>query len=374
MSLYWASQLSNREAFLLPGEHGGQLEDLAEQYGIEPEQITDFSVNVNPLGLPNSLVKLLQESMPSLSRYPDSESRRFRRKLARHLNLSAEQIIVGNGCSELIYLLSRCFQPEYALIVQPTFSEYERSILLSGGQVESYLLSPETHFQCSLDLLIQEASKVQMLFLCNPNNPTGRILSGSEIIRLVDALPQTLVVVDEAFIDFISDVDFHSVITAVSSRPNLIALRSMTKLFAIPGLRLGYLAAHPELVERLTVVKEPWTVNSLAQIAGEHLLDQNDYVRQTRDLIRSEREFLFAELSRFDWLLPYPTSANFFLVQIRRPGLTVPMLNEELIPRGLYVRDCTNFVGLDQRFFRIAVRKRWENQKLLASLREIESS
>ncbi len=372
MLLYWASQLSKRGAFLMPGGHGGQLEDLAEQYGIIPKQLIDFSVNVNPLGLPDSLREVLQEGIASLSRYPDPESRRFRRKLARHFNLSVGQILVGNGCSELIYLVNRCFQPEHALIVQPTFSEYQRAALLAGGQAEHYPLSPESGFQCDLARLIQKASDTQILFLCNPNNPTGHLLPRTEILRIAKALPQTLIVVDEAFMDFVVDADFHSVVAGIFSYPNLIVLRSMTKLFAIPGLRLGYLVAHPALVEHLTWVKEPWTVNSLAQLAGEHLLDQDDYIRRTRDLICRERQFLFEELSGFEWLMPYPATANFLLVQIKRPDLTAVMLNDKLVHRGLYFRDCSNFVGLNESFFRIAIRKRSDNRQLLAALREIE--
>lgn len=371
MSFCYTPSLSECGFFLLPKNHGGQLEDLAEQYNVAPNKIIDFSVNVNPLGLPDSLVKILQENIAFLSRYPDPESRFLCRKLAHTLGLLPEQILVGNGCSELIYLLGRFFQPVNTLIVQPTFSEYEHSILIAGGHVKHYLLSPETDFQCRLDPLIQEASKMQMLFLCNPNNPTGHLMSGYDIIKLAVALPQSLVIVDESFLDFVEDADSYSVIKKASLYPNLIVLRSMTKIFAIPGLRLGYLVANSDLVKHLNRVKEPWTVNYLAQIAGEHLIDLDDYIRRTRDLIRAEKTFLFNELSQFKWLSPYPTDANFFLVQIKHSDITAGILNEKLIHQGIYVRDCSNFVGLNGQFFRIAIKKHLENEKLIASLQEI---
>jgi threonine-phosphate decarboxylase len=387
-------------------KHGGELETIAEQYGIDVNHLIDFSVNVNPLGPPASLADAINKGFALLNRYPDSSSRRMRRKLARYLNLSAENIIIGNGATELIYLISRYYREEInkpkVTIVAPTFSDYQRSVSLVGGQVRHHLLSPETcllrspttssyGFHLDIDRLIADAIDTDILFICNPNNPTGQLFPKSHIIALMTTLQNTLIVIDEAFLDF-TDPEHrdavgagvkpphiaqagkphhNSVCEEVINFPNLIVLRSMTKLFAIPGSRLGYLVAHQNLVECLNQYKEPWTVNIFAQIAGEMLLDETDYVRKTQELVKVEREFLFNQLKQFSWLTPFPSAANFLLVRIERKDLPATILREKLMKKGILIRNCSNFVGLDERFFRIAVKKHEENLKLISVLQAV---
>ena len=352
-------------------EHGGQLEDLSEQYGIEVDQIVDFSVNVNPLGFPGTLMGVLRSELASISRYPDPECRRFRRKLADHLDLPEDHVLVGNGCNELIHLIFQCYPALVALIVQPTFSEYRRGVRLAGGNAADHILKWEDNFQLVLERLIREASRYELLFLCNPNNPTGQVLGREQLLELVSAVPQTIVVVDEAFVDFVDEVSACSIATDVSSHDNLIVLRSMTKFFAIPGLRLGYMTAHPALMKELKGGKEPWSVNTLAQVAGEHLIEQTDYVAETRQAINEERLFLLAELSQIKWLHVYPTAVNFLLVRTIPDALTAEEVNGKLMERGIAIRDCSNFVGLNKNFFRIGLKRRSENQRLIAALRKI---
>jgi threonine-phosphate decarboxylase len=382
-------------------KHGGELETIAEQYRIDVNNLIDFSVNVNPLGPPASLLDVIKKGVDFLHRYPDSSSRRMRRKLANYLNLSSENIIIGNGATELIYLISRFFKEEVhtpnVIIVSPTFSDYQRSVSLVGGQVRHHLLSPEicslrsTHpcpskegtasaygFQLNIDRLIADAMEVEhpdedgadIVFICTPNNPTGQLFQKSQIIALTTTLPKTLIVVDEAFLDFTDEPHHNSVCEDIINFPNLIVLRSMTKLFAIPGLRLGYLVAHQDRVECLNQYKEPWTVNVFAQIAGEMLLDETDYVRKTRKLVKSEREFLFNQLKQLSWLTPFPSTANFLLVRIEGKDLHATILREKLMKKGILIRNCSNFVGLDESFFRIAVKKRDENLKLISALKD----
>ena len=375
-------------------KHGGELETIAEQYGIDVNSLIDFSVNVNPLGPPASLLDAIKKGVDFLHRYPDSSSHRMRRKLANYLNLSSDNIIIGNGATELIYLISRYFKEEVhtpkVVIVAPTFSDYQRSISLVGGQVQHHLLSPEMcslrsptaspyGFQLNLDRLIADAMEVEhpdgdgadILFICTPNNPTGQLFQKSQIIALTTTLPKTIIVVDEAFLDFTDAPHHNSVCRDVINFPNLIMLRSMTKLFAIPGLRLGYLVAHQDQVECLNQYKEPWTVNIFAQIAGEMLLDETDYVRKTRKLVKAEREFLFNQLKQLSWLTPFPSTANFLLVRIEGKDLHATILKEKLIKKGILIRNCSNFVGLDESFFRIAVKKRDENLKLISALKAL---
>ncbi|MBM3238917.1 threonine-phosphate decarboxylase [Candidatus Poribacteria bacterium] len=366
-------------------KHGGELETIAEQYGIDINDLIDFSVNVNPLGPPALVVDAINKGFALLNRYPDSSSRRMRRKLASYLNLSAENIIIGNGATELIYLISRYYREEInkpnAVIVAPTFSDYQRSVSLVGGQVRHHLLSSEggkPHsaygFQLDIDRLIADAIEAEILFICSPNNPTGQLFPKSQIVALTTTLKKTLIVVDEAFLDFTDEPHHNSVCEEVINLPNLIVLRSMTKLFAIPGLRLGYLVAHQNLVEYLNQYKEPWTVNIFAQIAGEMLLDETAYVRKTQELVKAERKFLFNQLKQLSWLTPFPSAANFLLVHINREDLPATILREKLMKKGILIRNCSNFVGLDEQFFRIAVKKHDENLKLISALQAVEST
>jgi len=360
---------------LPPEKHGGELETIAEQYGIDTDRLLDFSVNVNPLGTPESLADAIKKGFALLNRYPDSSSRRTRRKLAHHLNLSEENIIVGNGATELIYLINRCCSERLhardAVIIEPTFSDYQRSVSLVGGRVRHHLLLHETCFQLNIDHLIADARDAAILFLCNPNNPTGQLFQKSQILALATTLEKNLIVVDEAFLDFTDESHHNSVCGEVINFPNLVVLCSMTKLFAIPGLRLGYLVAHQNLTERLNQYKEPWTVNIFAQIAGEMLLDETDYLQRTRELVKIEREFLFNQLKQFSWLTPFPSAANFLLVHIGREYLTATMLREKLLKRGILIRNCSNFVGLDERFVRLAVKEHAENLKLISALQDL---
>ena len=210
-----------------------------------------------------------------------------------------------------------------------------------------------------------------MVYLCNPNNPTGHLVSREKVRRVASALPESVIVVDEAFMDFVDDDGEFSAVPDVCAHPTLVVLRSLTKLFAIPGLRLGFLVAHPRRVADLRLFQEPWTVNLLAQRVGEHFVELDEYLRVSREEILQERRFLMDELSRLHWLRPYRGAANFLLVCIEHPRLDARTLNDFLVPRGVVVREASNFVGLDGRYFRIAVRRREDNETLVRLLHEI---
>jgi threonine-phosphate decarboxylase len=353
-------------------KHGGRLEDLSEQYGIASEKIIDFSVNVNPLGPPKSLMEILRDKLSLIIRYPDTESRYLRRKLAEHPGLSYENIAIGNGSNELIYLIFRAYPKPKVLIIHPTYSEYGRGAEAGGSNVSEFILRWQDGFNLDMDLLIREACKHDFVFLCNPNNPTGHLFKKEAILKLVSSIPQTIFVIDEAFMYFVSNRSEYQVVSDIMNFPNLVVLRSMTKFFAIPGLRLGYLVADTEIIGKLNQYKEPWSVNVLAQLAGEHLLDQEDYSRKTLQLIQEELSFLVNELSQLNWLHIYPSEANFMLIRITTDKLDSTELCERLMSDGIAIRNCSNFVGLDNKFFRIAVKNRPENQRLIEALQNVE--
>lgn len=352
-------------------KHGGRLEDLSEQYKIASDNIIDFSVNVNPLGPPESVIEMLKDRLSMINRYPDTESRYLRRKLADYVGLSYENIIVGNGSNELIYLLFRAYPESQVLIVNPTYSEYGRGANVGGSMVTEFILKWQNGFNLDIEYLIQIACRYNFVFLCNPNNPTGNMVKKEALFKLVSSAPHTTFIIDEAFMDFVHNRSEYQLISNIMDYPNLIVLRSMTKFFAVPGLRLGYLAAESKIIERLNQIREPWSVNILAQLLGEHLLDQENYTKRTLDLIREESSFLTNELSKLFWLHVYPSEANFLLIRITTEKLDSLRLSEILMDDGIAIRDCSNFVGLDDRFFRIAIRKRPENQKIVDLLKKI---
>lgn len=352
-------------------KHGGRIEDLSEKYKIAPEKIIDFSVNLNPMGPPESVTELLKNRLSIIGRYPDTESRCIRSKLADRMGLVNENIIVGNGSNELIYLFFRAYAKSSVLIVHPTYSEYEKGAKIGGAKVSEFILKWQDGFSFDIEKLIQTADKYDFVLLCNPNNPTGHLIKKEMIIELLSSAPQTSFIVDEAFIDFVDDRIEYEMTRHIMQFHNLIVLRSMTKFFAIPGLRLGYLVADARIIERLNQIREPWSVNVLAQLAGEYLLDQNDYVRKTLQLIREERAFLIKELSQWEWLYVYPSEVNFLLIRIEAKKLDSTKLSEILMGDGIAIRDCSNFVGLDNRFFRIAIKSHSDNQKLVELLRNI---
>lgn len=353
-------------------KHGGQLEDLSEQYDIDPAKIIDFSVSLNPLGTPKSIIRLLKRQIGLIGRYPDIECRYIKRKLASHLCLSSENIIVGNGSNELIYLIFRAYSRSRVLIVHPTYSEYERGARACGASVDRFILKWQDGFNLDIREVVKISREYDLILLCNPNNPTGHTIVNKEsMFELLASAPQTLFVVDEAFIDFVEDPIEYQMLTYAGCFCNLITLRSMTKFFAIPGLRLGYLASNAQIVRTLEQVREPWSVNTLAQLAGEHLLDQFDYINNSFKLVKEERMFLTDEISRLGWLYVYPSQANFLLVRIDVDGLNSLKLSELLMKDGIAIRDCSDFIGLDDRFFRIAVRGHNDNRKLVKSLQRI---
>jgi len=348
-------------------EHGGDIYGLARELGLPPEELLDFSASINPLGFPPGLPAALAHALAEVVHYPDRTCTALRRELAACHGLSPEQILVGNGSTELIYLLPRALRPRRGLIVAPAFSEYEKALRAAGAEVRWHLTREEEGFTLRGPLDSQGA---ELVFLANPASPSGALLSPEELSEQVRRLTAAgaVVVLDEAFIDFVEEA---SLKTSLPRCPRLVILRSFTKFFGIPGLRLGYLLAAPELLAQVARVQEPWSVGTLAQAAGRACLADPAFMARTREVVARERERLFEELAALPGLKPFPAQANYLLVKITVPGLSAARLRRRLLFRGLIIRDASNFTGLDERFFRVAVRTGPENQRLVAALEEV---
>ncbi|MBC7325686.1 MAG: pyridoxal phosphate-dependent class II aminotransferase, partial [Moorella sp. (in: Bacteria)] len=272
----------------------------------------------------------------------------------------------------LIYLLCQTLKPRRVLIAEPTFSEYRRAALIAGAEVVILELEPHSSFALDLGRWRQNLEGVDLAFLCNPNNPTGRLLERSLLNEIVELCREreVFLVVDESFIDFISRWPELSLVSRAAGSRGLFILRSLTKIFALPGLRLGYGVAHPEVVARLEARRDPWSVNILAQMAGVQALADKDFLKRTQELIGQEKEHLYHGLAGLAGFRPFYPEVNFILTDIAASGLMAPWLATRLARERILIRDCSSFPGLGPGYIRLAVRDRRANTTLLAVLRQ----
>ena len=365
-------------------DHGGDIYAASRRTGIPLSQILDFSASINPLGVPKRAALAMKEHINGLRHYPEPYAEGLAAYIGKQLGCGEETIICGNGSTELIYLIPRALRPARVLIPAPTFGEYERACLSSGASVVvGYRLRPEDAFDVDPELFIGAMSgelgsgesgsrprrgrePCRMAFLCNPNNPTGRLISKKDVLRIADAAGSLscYLVVDEAFIDFCPAA---SVVAEVSRNPYLIVLRSLTKFYALSGLRIGYGVFYPSVAEKIRACKEPWTVNTLAQCAAAAVLEDTAYQKASRETMEREKSFVEAGFKRMG-IAFVPSAANYYLLKVEHGAAkTVAALEE----KGILVRDCSSFVGLDGTYIRVAVRSRLENERLLKEMADI---
>jgi len=334
-------------------------------------KVIDFSVNTNPLGLPKGLADIIPRSADLVLRYPDPSSERLKRKIAISDGVAPENIAVGNGSIELIYLIPRAFKIRKPLIITPTFSEYEFAVRSNASTPTFFNTSEKDDFKIDCGKLAERLPRCDALFLCNPNNPTGTLLNSDEVLYLSRLLKKrkVLLVLDEAFIGFTSQAKSKAVISEAVKDGSVVILRSLTKLFAIPGLRLGYVIGRRDIVDRITKLQYPWNVNGPAQVAGEKVLADRAYAKRTRLFVSGERQYMAERLSGIKGVKTYPALANFILCKLEKPPIrNSGELTRRLLSDGIYIRDCANFRGLNDKFFRVAVRRRGDNDRLIRSI------
>jgi threonine-phosphate decarboxylase len=345
--------------------HGGDVYHLARTLGLELADLLDFSANINPLGFPPGIKGAIQQALGEIVHYPDRRCLELRRDLAAYHHLSPEQILLGNGSTELIYLVARALRPKQALIVAPAFSEYQHALDAAQVPVAFQVTTEAQNFTLDQPL---DPKGADLVFLANPASPSGVLLAPELLLEVAAALDAAGVylLLDEAFIDFVEGA---SLKTHLGRFPRLMILRSFTKFFGIPGMRLGCLLAAPDLINRLAAIQEPWSVSTLAQAMGRACLRDLDYMARSRALVIQERDYLLSGLKSLPGLQPFSSAANYLLVKITRPDWTAASLQKAMLARKVVIRDASNFRGLDERFFRLAVRRREENQQLLEALR-----
>lgn len=356
--------------------HGGNLYLESKKYGIGIKDFLDYSANINPLGIPLKLKNRLLNSLEELLNYPDPQCTALRDNIALYLNVAGDSVIIGNGASEIIYLLFEVIKPCKILIPAPTFSEYGRAAECQGIIVESYRLCEENGFKLDVDELMGNiADDIDGIFLCNPNNPTSVLTSKEDLVRLAEfALGKDIfLIIDEAFIELTVNGNENSLKDYIREFPNLFIIRAFTKIFAIPGLRLGYGLGNSDIVRKMWSSKIPWSVNSLACLAGNFLPEAGDYLEKTKDWLRTEIKWFYDELCKFAGLKVFEPQTNFILLNILNNSITVKDLKEFMVLHGVLIRDASNFQFLDQRFFRLAVKDRNANLIVLDLLKQIIS-
>lgn len=351
--------------------HGSDLEQIELCYGIKKEDIVSFSANVNPKGISPLLRKTLSERLDAITSYPDREYTSLRRSIADYVHSEPEHIIVGNGSTELISLFIQIEHPKKALVLGPTYSEYEREIFLGGGATHYYPLKESDEFRLDLsDFTNHLNESVDLLVICNPNNPTSSSITRDSMRRILDVCKQynIFVMVDETYVEFADHMDEITSVPLTHYYNNIIILRGTAKFFAAPGLRLGYaVTGNRDLVEAINTRKNPWTINSLAVIAGEIMFQDSSYIAQTRELIATERSRIYQLLSQDSRCKTYPPSANFMLVRLL-DNRTSGELFDCAIREKMMIRDCSTFPFLDNKYIRFCFMQPQMNDKLISCL------
>lgn len=357
--------------------HGSDLEKTERLYGIKKENIISFSANVNPLGLSQQFREELAGHLDVIAAYPDREYRELRRAIADYCGADDDHIITGNGSTELISLMIRLRKPNRALILGPTYSEYEREVTLSGGHCTYFPLDESMDFNLNVEKLTAVLQEdIDLLIVCNPNNPTSSVISSGRMQSVLEICRRChiFVIVDETYVEFVSDHDNVTCVPLTQDYDNLVILRGVSKFFASPGLRLGYaVTGNREIICAAAEKQNPWTVSSIADIAGQLLFKDQDYIRRTRTLIDSERRRILHALSQTEGIKVYPPHANFILVRLLKENLTADALFDLAIRKGLMIRNCSDFPFLDHTYFRFCFMLPEDNDKLLACIREFLS-
>lgn len=357
---------------LKPCVHGAEVLGAAEESGFLPQEILDFSSSVNPLGPSKKALDAAKKAFSQIAAYPDSNSNELRQVIASHFGgITKGNVVVGNGSTELMYLFAEVFlkKGDKAVMPAPTFGEYESAVRKTGETPKFAKLGK--NFTIEAEAFKREMAGAKIVFLCNPNNPTSMLIPPETLTNIIDsALEQdTLVFLDEDFLEFVENEKALTMIGKIHKYPNLFILRSFTKIFGLTGLRVGYGIANEEIINVLSCAKIPWNINCLAQAAAVAALKDEAHLRVTRELIKKEKAWLSTELSKFKSFRFSAPDANFFFIDIRKSGLTAAELKNKMLKQGILIRDCTSFKGLDEFYVRVAVKTHTENERLIEALK-----
>lgn len=348
--------------------HGGCPEYYFEKFGLSQKRVIDFSVNINPLGPPPSVKEMWNSLLTKIHLYPNIEGRGIKIFYKKRFNIPEEFILPGNGSTELIYLLPRVLPVESILIIKPTYFDYERASTLAKKKVISVYTHPSDESPDNIkEKIIYNLSKADALWIGRPNNPTGSMLPKKTIYEISKEFPEKWIIVDEAFIQFVTNWEAETLISPDIPN-NILLIHSLTKFYALPGIRIGALISRSEHISFISSKKQPWTTNIIAEEIARNLYPCHEYEKKTALIIAKEKEKLYQALSLSDKIEPVQGLANFILCKYK---YDLDKMLRYLLSHGIYVRDCRNFDGLSGNFFRIGIRRPRENELLISHLSSI---
>lgn len=354
--------------------HGGNIYELARRVGCEPSEIVDMSSNVNPMGPPPGLSAFLKASLDRITALPEVDAAGIRTAFADKYGLDAGRVIAGNGTTQFIYAIPLALCSRHALILVPAYADYADACRMHGVGLSYLTAEPETCFSYTADTILPaiDSSGADLVFICNPNNPTGVLMPPDTIKAICSARPDVVFVIDESYLPFVENSEASSVMRA-DHYDNIIVLHSMSKIFGIPGLRIGFAVASDQLIRRLDGYNLPWCANSLAQAAVGWLMTDDGvdgFVADTLALLETEKAFFGDQLSGMNDLTLYPSATSFLLVRLHG-NHTAETLCRLLGDRRILIRNCANFQGLSSQYVRFSLKLREQNEMLVTTLRAI---
>lgn len=351
--------------------HGANVFEIAKNNGIDIRDIMDFSSNINPLGPSKKTLDELKNNLNLLSTYPDADYIDLRNSISKYVNCDSKNIVLGLGSTEILKDAIKFFAPKISMILSPCYSEYENELRKINSKIIEYKLDEKNNFKINLDEFIKNIieKKIEFVVFANPNNPTGTILNAEEIEKILKET-DAKILIDETYIEF-TDISVYSSTKLIDSYKNLAVVRGTSKFFALPGIRLGYgLSSDENFLNYFKNKEILWQINSVAEICGKVMFSDEDYISRVFNFITSRRNYIFHEISKIKNLKPQKSFGNFILIKIL-DGIKSTELRENLLEKGIVIRDCKSFKNLDENYFRICVLNDDSNEKLLKNLKEI---
>jgi len=351
--------------------HGGNIYDLAQRLGCDPFDIVDMSSNVNPLGPPSGLVGFLKEKLKTIVALPEVDAKSTAQGFADHYRLDAAQVIAGNGTTQFIYTLPPALETKQALIMGPTYADYADACEMHNVSYD-YLMSAESlTFQPDIDAVIQHIKDYDTVFICNPNNPTGTLIPTADLERLCRSHPDTFFVIDESYLPFVNEADQFTMLHC--DLPNVLVLNSMSKIFRIPGLRVGFLISSRQTIEKFRPFLLPWSVNSLAQAAVDYLMQHrievDEFIEKAVLFLETERKLMAQTFQDIPGITLFPSKTSYMLARLHGK-ITADILCDHLADNGILIRNCSNFTGLSEHFIRISLKTPEINSMLADKIKD----
>jgi threonine-phosphate decarboxylase len=353
--------------------HGGNIYDLAQELGCHPSEIVDMSSNMNPLGPPPALVNFLKKNINTIATLPEVDANRTVNAFAGRYHIDSERVIAGNGTTQFIYSIPRILKTKKALIFGPTYADYADACAMHHIPYGYTTAEESADFEHDISAAAQQIQGYDTVFICNPNNPTGNIIPAADLEQLCKSRADVNFVIDESYLMFVDGSNKQSMIK--SALPNVMVLNSLSKFFAIPGLRVGFLISSPVIIKKFKTYLLPWSVNSLAQMAVQYLMKQTaevqTFIENTVTFIAREKDILFETFKDLSFIKLFPSTTSFILVRLY-VNLTADSLGKHLARNRILIRNCSNFSGLSDRFVRFSLKTSEVNRmfakKLLAQI------